>query len=41
MKCELCGEDAVYMVAVDNIAGSIFKKFVMKYAGRCKGCENK
>ena len=41
MKCELCNEDAVYMIAVDNLVGSIVKRHVRKFAGRCKECEDK
>ncbi|MFC1454748.1 hypothetical protein ACFLQI_01525 [Candidatus Undinarchaeota archaeon] len=40
MKCEKCGNDAVYMVAVDGALGSVIKQHVRTYAGRCKTCIN-
>ena len=38
MKCEKCGADACYMVAVDSTISSVAKQHVRKYAGRCKQC---
>ena len=41
MKCEICGADAVYMVAVDSRLSRIAKQVVDAYAGRCKKCMGK
>lgn len=41
MKCEKCGADACYMVAVDSPISGIVKQHVRKFAGRCKQCVDK
>ncbi len=41
MRCEICGADACYMVAKDNVFGAMIRNHVRKFAGRCKQCEDK
>ncbi len=38
MKCEKCGADAFYMVAVDSTISAVAKQHVRKFAGRCRQC---
>lgn len=38
MKCEICGKDACYMVAVDSTLSAVAKQHVRAFAGRCKKC---
>ncbi len=40
MKCEKCGADACYMIAVDSTVSGVLKQHVRKFAGRCKQCVN-